>query len=96
MSSASEGSGPELSIVLLTFNRWDRRMTVYFSKGVSGQRRLPDPTELARPADDMVVRPRSVAVSPKVQRYSGVVEDFLYRIEQRALPVAHIVEVVLR
>jgi hypothetical protein len=41
-----------LSIVRLTFNRWDRRMTVYFSDGVSGQRRLPDPTELARPADD--------------------------------------------
>jgi len=35
-------------------------------------------------------------VSPEVQRYSGVVEDVLYRIEQRALPVAHIVEVVLR
>jgi hypothetical protein len=37
---------------------------------------------------------RWVAGLPKVQRYSGVVEDFLYRIEQRALPVAQVVEVV--
>jgi murein DD-endopeptidase MepM/ murein hydrolase activator NlpD len=32
-------------------------MTVYFSKGVSGQRRLLDPTELARPADDKLSAP---------------------------------------
>jgi hypothetical protein len=32
--------------------------------------------------------------SLKVQWYSDFGEDVLYRIEQRALPVAHLVEVV--
>src|SRR5271166_2480581 len=35
-------------------------------------------------------------VSHKLQRYPGIVEDFLYRIEQCALPLVHVVEVVLR
>ena len=41
-------------------------------------------------------RTTGVTMSPKVERYSGIVEDFLYRIEQRALPLAHVVEVVPR
>lgn len=37
--------------------RSGRRMIVYFSKGIDGESRLPDPTEVARPADDQSSAP---------------------------------------
>jgi hypothetical protein len=43
-----------------------------------------------------IENPRAHRVSHKFQRHPGIVEDFLYRIEQCALTLAHIVEVVLR
>jgi SAM-dependent methyltransferase len=37
--------------------RSGRRMTIYFSKSADGAQRLPDPAEVARPADDQASAP---------------------------------------